>query len=368
MGNSVSQPGIYRGYLIQNATDYLNGNTTSFEAMKKAAVGHVMGQLAGKCQTTDFGSVAKFEALKKLVDASATNFDNVLASDIANVGEAFCNQLKAADTSTELDLLKADPSAFAGKIFDAPHAYVGATGAARFDNQYAIHIQNPTVLIGTTTTGCLTTADCPTGTVCNVGAGFCASSSCTANCPVGAACSSNGMCQSGACTGCQSGTCESGFCSWASTVNPLQGVLKPTGGACTDNLECAAGTCNSGFCGVWQPAGSAAGIVGFYKRNAAATCIVSMNIDAWSGATVVTFGPDDPNNPQSNTFYGGNITLTGSASPYAITQGNDSLTTQSGQKVTLLCPTLTLANNVMTGTCTLGGGLSGSCTINHTRY
>ncbi|MBI5299316.1 MAG: hypothetical protein HY877_03355 [Deltaproteobacteria bacterium] len=362
LANGITHPEVFQGYLAQNATAFNNGDPTAFDAMKKTGAARIMGQFAGKLGSGDTFSSSQWEALKKLMDAQKDSFDSVASSKYAAMGEAFYNQLKAANSATEIAALKANPGAFAGKIFDRPEAYTGTAGQTAFDNQFVTYVQNPTSFTGAT--GCSSNSDCPTGQSCNTNGMFCISSTCSSNCVFGSPCTTNGQCASGVCT--------SGFCSYNTTVSGVDPLAQcaTLNATCTNNTQCCSGICSSGVCASLVNAGSAS-FAGFYKKNAGATCVFSLNVDGISGTAFAAFGANDPTNPATNTVFGGGCTFSGTSTPFSI--GSCTVGNPAGASGTIRCDgsggstTLGLSGSTLTGTCALGGGLSGTCTVNHTK-
>ncbi|OGQ04081.1 MAG: hypothetical protein A3F82_07035 [Deltaproteobacteria bacterium RIFCSPLOWO2_12_FULL_44_12] len=266
--NGFNKPEIFQGYLQQNATAFNAGNTAAFDGMKN--VGPVMGQLAGKCAASDFTS-AKYEALKALIDSKGSSFSSLTSTQVADMGEAFCNQMKAANSTTEIDALKNNPATFAGKIFDNPDAYTGSAGQTAFDNQFISFVQNPTAF--SSGSGCSANADCPSGQVCTPGR-YCIAE-CSSSCGFYAPCTSNNQCGTG--------YCSDGFCQFNSSffTNPLAGVCKVTSESCSANTECCSGSCSSGRC-VWQ-GNSGSGATGISLS--AGDAQIVLNWTKLSGAT-----------------------------------------------------------------------------------
>src|SRR3989338_208642 len=266
--NGFNKPEIFQGYLQQNATAFNAGNTAAFDGMKN--VGPVMGQLAGKCAASDFTS-AKYEALKALIDSKGSSFSSLTSTQVADMGEAFCNQMKAANSTTEIDALKNNPATFAGKIFDNPDAYTGSAGQTAFDNQFISFVQNPTAF--SSGSGCSANADCPSGQVCTPGR-YCIAE-CSSSCGFYAPCTSNNQCGTG--------YCSVGFCQFNSSffTNPLAGVCKVTSESCSANTECCSGSCSSGRC-VWQ-GNSGSGATGISLS--AGDAQIVLNWTKLSGAT-----------------------------------------------------------------------------------
>lgn len=355
--NGFNQPAVFRGYLGENADAFNAGDNAAFDAMKKAGAARVMGELAGKFSGTAF-SGGQYAALKKLIDSQSSGFDTLDSGKFAAMGEAFFNQIRAANTTAEIDLIKANPSTFAGKIFDNPGAYVGSGGSGIFDGHFTTFKLNPTGFGGS---GCNVDADCTGGLKCSPYK-FCIAS-CDSNCAAGSSCSTGGQCSSG--------VCNAGVCHFASTVDPFTlAALRPNGSTCTANGECMSGICTSSVCSAPAMANSVAH-AGYYRKTSgqSPTCNIAFQIDGISGGMVFfNVQPADTNNPQLNTFYGGGINLVGTSSPFSIAAGN--IGNNSGSTGTIDCSALTLSATRLTGTCTLttssGTPFPSSCTIDHT--
>lgn len=371
LDNGFAHPEVFRGYLGQNATAFNNGDTTAFDAMKKAGAARIMGQFAGKLGSGDTFSSSQFEALKKLMDSQKDSFDSVDSSKYASMGEAFYNQLKAANSATEIAALQANPGSFAGKIFDRPEAYTGTAGQTTFDNQFNTYAQNPTGFTDANAKGCSADADCPSAAPTCAPFKMCMET-CTANCGFGSPCTSNGQCATGVCS-------SGGACTAAAGVDPSGGTLKAPGATCTANSQCFSGTCSNSVCQS-PPAGAGeTALAGSFFAVNGSACSVRLNLNGPTSSLFIGFSPDPivmTENPTNATLLAGALTGTMSGVTLTITSGTVTRV-NTGASGTIRCDggggstTLTLTPNgagngaTFAGTCVLGGGLSGTCTINH---
>ena len=90
LANGFSKPEIFRGYMKQNADDFIAGDTTAFAAMGKAGAARIVGQMTGKFSGTDFTD-SQFAAMKDMFDAMKDSFDTTSSSQFAAIGEGFFN-------------------------------------------------------------------------------------------------------------------------------------------------------------------------------------------------------------------------------------------------------------------------------------
>lgn len=364
--NISSKPEIYQQYFQQKMTTFVAGDTSALDSLKDSNAASVLAKLSGGCSASDL--TGKYDELEKIMDAQKAKFATLSDDAEPQFASSLCNQMKAADSVAELNLLSTDPGTFANKMFDKPGIYDGAGGVTKMDNQFIAYKQNEQTFKGGT--GCSSDADCGgTTPLCSSDFYFCVQP-CNLNCGVGFKCTMNSQCASGICS-------SLGSCIVGTGNDPLAGALLQNGSSCTANSQCLSGTCSGATCAAPVAPGSVS-YAGFYKKNAEATCVTAINIDGTSASdTKISFVPNDPINPGNNTFFGGNINFSGSG-PFTISEGAIMATTApAGAQGTLKCDgtggstTLSLVNGRLTGTCVLtatqGTFNVANCIIDHTK-
>ena len=371
MGIMAGNPAVYKTMMATYATDVASGQGAAvFSRFSDASFLKSFGSFGDGLTVANMAQSGKADALKKVWNASTFSG----SENFAKMGESWRTLAVSGNSSTEFDLWTSKASTYAKKCTDNPSAWGGSAGAAAWDSFGITMVQNPTA--ATAGAVCTKDADCPTGQVCtlfNTSTGGVCFVSCTSNCVYGSKCSTNSQCQSGFCgadSSCSANTIG------GVAVDPLGAVLKNLGETCAINRDCNSGNCSGGVCSsATDPRQTgAAAFAGFYKKTSGCTttctCTIAFQIDGPAGSTKFSVQPADTNNPASNTFYGGNLDITGTG-PLFLTAV--AVTNSSGTAGTLTCTgaggstELTVSGARITGTCAFGGGLTGSCTIDHTK-